>query len=374
MNPGPDKGHQPASDFMTILTALPQAPDQLWSDKWGYQLTDQPQAFALLPRQAYDELPAWNASLLKEVWDYSEAHAWTKFLDPHREEPEELERFLVGNLMHCRLLEPEEWDNRYVIIPDDAPSKPTAKQLEKVEPKTQASKAYEEWQDIQARKAWWDQFEHNSKGKQIVGAKQKSIGDSLASAVSTHPALGSLFAITSQNRQLNELTLTWIDFKTGVRCKGRIDALRLLPRCLWIGDLKSSQDARPGPNGFGRSAASFHYDLSAAFYSDGVFFCRKPLEELLGLPDGALIAVPIEFELIAIEKARPRADFVSRHLLTEEQLDLGRQKARRCLDRVVQAQASGWWPGYSTAAQPLQMPAYYYQATKQALADFSSDD
>lgn len=347
--------------------------EQAWSAKWGHDLSDQPQAFPGLPREAYDELPGWNASLLKKVWNYTEAHAWAEFINPSREESEEQERFLIGNLLHCRLLEPELWNDRYVVIPDDAPPRPTEKQLLKEEPRTKTTKAYEEWSEIQMRKAWWASFDLQHNQKQIITPRQQLAGDALAQAVLKHPVLGPRFLPTEQNRAGNELTLTWIDFKTGSRCKCRIDALRVLPDCLWIGDLKSAQDARPGPDGFGRAAANFNYLLSAAFYLDATFFCRPAIEQCLGLPDGSLITLPYKFELIAIEKTHPMPQFVSRHELTEDQLELGRRQARWCLDRVVQAEASGWWPGYSTAAQPLELPGYFYQKVHQRL-ESSNDD
>jgi hypothetical protein len=178
-----------------------------------------------------------------------------------------------------------------------------------------------------------------------------------------HPALGLRFADTPQNRAGNELTLTWVDPLTGARCKARLDAVRFLGDRLWIGDLKSAMDAGPGPDHFGRAAANFDYCLSATWYRDAAQFCRAELEVLLGLPEGALIVAPngYEFEFIATEKTHPRPEFVGRYLLSDEQAELGRRMARRALDQVVQSDASGWWPGYDSAAQPLELPGYAYQ-------------
>ena len=41
--------------------------------------------------------------------------------------------------------------------------------------------------------------------------------------------------------------------------------------------------------------------------------------------------------------------------------ELGRRMARRALELVVQAEASGWWPGYDSAATALELPGYAYQ-------------
>jgi len=346
-------------------------PEAAWSAAWGHALTGAPQVFSGLPREAYDELPGWNASLLKVVLSKTPAHAWAEFINPDREIAEDAGQFLIGNLFHCRLLEPEVFYQRYLVLPEDAPKRPTAKQLEKPKPRKDGSvntetATYTNWQDAKARQAWWDRFEAEHPGAasaQSVSRKDLQLGDALASAVLKHPALGLRFADTPQNRAGNELTLTWIDPLTGARCKARLDAVRFLGDRLWIGDLKSAMDAGPGPDHFGRAAANFDYCLSAAWYRDAAQFCRAELEVLLGLPEGALIVAPngYEFEFIATEKTHPRPEFVGRYLLSDEQAELGRRMARRALDQVVQSDASGWWPGYDSAAQPLELPGYAYQ-------------
>lgn len=355
----------------TLLAPIKTAtnPEQDWSDKWGFALTDKPQVFAELPRAAYDELPGLNASLLKLALSKSPAHAWAVFKDPNREIEEEVNQFLIGNLFHCRVLEPEQFNKRYLILPEDAPKRPTAKQLEP--PKSgrngqvnTATKAYAAWEEAQQRNAWWHEFEAahpGAKSAQNVNANDLALGDALASAVLQHPVLGPRFAATTQNRAGNELTLTWLDSLTGARCKARLDSLRFLGDRLWIGDLKSAMDAGPGPDHFGKAAANFDYCLSAAFYLDAVFYCARAIEELLSLADGALITVPREFEFVAVEKTNPRHEFIGRYILTEEQADIGRRMYRRSLDLCVQCEASSWWPGYDSAAQPLKLPPYAWK-------------
>lgn len=351
--------------------AAPPSPEATWSQAWGHTLTDQPQVFPSLPREAYDALPGWNASLLKVALSKTPAHAWFEYVSPEREEREDVAAFLVGNLFHCRLLEPELFDQRYVVLPPDAPKRPTAKQLEPPKPGRNGvvnteTKAYQAWEEAQLREAWWQAFEAEHPGAgsaQQVGAKELALGEALAAAVMGHPVLGPRFADTPANRAGNELTLSWVDSLSGARCKARLDAVRFLGDRLWIGDLKSAMDAGPGPDHFGRAAANFDYCLSAAWYRDAAQFCRAGLEELLGLPEGALILAPngYEFEFIAVEKAHPRPEFVGRYLLSDEQTELGRRMARRALDLVVQADAIGWWPGYDSAAVPLELPGYAYQ-------------
>jgi exodeoxyribonuclease VIII len=346
------------------------SPEAAWEVAWGHTLTGAPQVFAGLPREAYDALPGWNASLLKVALSQSPAHAWSKFINPEREQEEDAGQFLIGNLFHCRLLEPELFDRRYLVFPADAPKRPTVKQLQGPKPRADGTYntetiAYANWQDAIVRGEWWAAFMAEHPGAdtaQSVSDKDLALGDALAGAVLAHPVLAPRFADTPQNRAGNELTLTWVDPLTGSRCKARLDAVRFLGDRLWIGDLKSAMDAGPGPDHFGRAAANFDYCLSAAWYRDAAQFCRAGIEELLGLPEGALIvAGGYEFEFIAVEKAHPRPEFVGRYLLSDEQAELGRRMARRALELVVQSEASGWWPGYDSAATVLELPGYAYQ-------------
>jgi len=348
------------------------SPEAAWEVAWGLTLTGAPQVFSGLPRKAYDQLPGWNASLLKVILSKSPAHAWSEFINPDREKEEDAGQFLIGNLFHCRLLEPELFNQRYyLVLPPDAPKRPTAKQLEGPKPRKDGTinkdtAAYANWQDAMARAIWWQAFMAEHPGAdtaQSVSDKDLALGDALAGAILSHPVLAPRFADTPQNRAGNELTLTWVDPLTGARCKARLDAVRFLGDRLWIGDLKSAMDAGPGPDHFGRAAASYDYCLSAAWYRDAAQFCRAEIEALLGLPEGALIVAPngYEFEFIAAEKAHPRPEFVGRYILSDEQAELGRRMARRALEAAVQAEASGWWPGYNSAAQPLELPGYAYQ-------------
>ena len=351
------------------------SPEAAWEVAWGLTLTGAPQVFPGLPREAYDQLPGWNASLLKVIAEQTEAHAWSEFIDPDREQEDDAGQFLIGNLFHCRVLEPELFDQRYLVLPPDMPKRPTAKQLEGPKPRKDGTinkdtQTYADWQEAAQRESQWRSLEiaaaergDGRKAAQIVGDKDLALGDALSSAVLNHPVLGPRFADNPHNRAGNELTLTWVDPLTVARCKARLDAVRFLGDRLWIGDLKSAMDAGPGPDHFGRAAASYNYCLSGAWYRDAAQLCRAPLEELLGLPEGALITMPngYEFEFIAVEKAHPRPEFVGRHTLTDEQAQLGRGMARQALERAVQAEASGCWLGYDSAAQPLELPGHAYQ-------------
>jgi hypothetical protein len=46
--------------------------------------------------------------------------------------------------------------------------------------------------------------------------------------------------------------------------------------------------------------------------------------------------------------------------MNDDQLEAARPVVRQGIDRVVQAEITGWWPGYDTAAKPLELPGYGY--------------
>lgn len=358
-----------------------------WQEKWGISLTREPQAFSGLPDEAYRQLPGYNASLLKKVVEKTLYHTWRDELDPNRPPREEKDVFTVGSIFHCRLNEPEELERRFVVVPEDMPSRPTQKQLTKPKAKkdgtwNESSTAYQNWVKYCENEKTWVDFLAKNEGKEIVTQKQLDEGISQAEAILRHPVLAPRYENTPENRRGNELTLTYIDPQTGERCKVRIDALRIIGNTLWIGDTKGAQDASPGPDGFGRAAAKFGYVLQASFYFDGVFYCQRAIEKIFDLPDGSLIPLRKEFEFIAVEKYLPAPETIGRYIISDENiaftenglnsaslLSWGRRLYRKALNNLVSATKMKYFPGYSTAAVELQIPPYAYRQWQDYLGD-----
>lgn len=282
-----------------------------------------PAVFSLLPRAEYDSLQGWNSSLLKVALTKTPAHAYNAFLAPDRGPSKDSPAFSIGTLVHEGLLEPEVWDR---IISCSSGS---------------STKAF-----AQAVKDAAEQ------GAKVVQSTEYDLAGAMVTAVRKHPALGTLFEATDDNIKLNELTLVWPDPQSGQQCKARLDAVRITDDEILILDLKTTADATPLE--FGRSAASYHYLLQAAFYADGLFYCARALEKLLGLTEGRLIGKPVTFEFVAIEKEAPHQ--VARYRLTDDQAVMGRRLYRRAMEMVTTASELKWWPGYDTAPVPLELP------------------
>jgi hypothetical protein len=305
-----------------------------------------------LSYEEYAVIPAWNCSLLKLASSRSPAHAWAAYRDPNAPDTTDSSALIVGSALHCLLLEPDQFETRYVLPPTDAPRRPTEKQLEQPTAKP-GTKAYATWQHACGQENWWQAFDAEHDGKTFLSAKDHQMATDLHRTVLDHPALGPWFAPGPNPR--NELTITWADPPTGAPCKARLDAVRLMPDHIRILDVKSALDASPG--GFGRDAVKFGYLLQGAFYTDGLMECRQTLAALLDLPAATLEQYPVAFEFVVAEKAYPW--LVARYFLTDDQLEAGRLRYREALRAVVAADATGYWPGYDSAALPLELPGWF---------------
>jgi hypothetical protein len=63
---------------------------------------------------------------------------------------------------------------------------------------------------------------------------------------------------------------------------------------------------------------------------------------------------------------------VSGHTISEvthpREMNLGRQAAYAALRQVVDCDASGYWPGYDVASQPLELPEWSLRQMEARLA------
>lgn len=325
-------------------------------------LSDAPQALPCLPREAYDNLQGWNASLLKLALRKTPAHAYAAYFDPNRPERESTDAFDIGNLLHALLLEPEGVEALFLREPDDLPRRPTEKQLTDGADSKPGTKARSAWEDAHARERQWLQFLASVGDRTVLKGKGYDLALAMEAAVEKHPGIRPYFrpepAQVGLFRQLNELTLTYIDPVSGHRLKARIDALRVMADEVKILDLKTTQDA--SSKAFGTSAAKFDYLLSAAFYLDAVSACITSIAELIEIDAEWLASLPITFEMVAIEKCEP--PMIARYGVSSDLADLGREQYRQGLDLVVNASELDYWPGYPVSVEPLEIPAWAWKA------------
>lgn len=278
-----------------------------------------------MDNDAYHAADGISCSHLKDV-EAGERHYWHKRINPNREpEAQDPGAKLLGSATHCAILEPDFLTSRYVSVPEDAPKRPTSTQLAAAKPSAATLEQI----------AWWQDFEAQAAGKEILPfeAWKNCIG--MRDAVLAHPVASKLLADIQ-----TEQTFFAIDPETGTLIKSRPDAMNAR-RGLMV-DVKSARDA--SPDGFGKQAANLRYDLQPPWYQDVV---KAAIGESL----------PI-WAFVAVESTAPYC--IGVYYVEEGDIHASRADARRLLNKILACRASGVWPDYTwDKALPLKLPAWH---------------
>ena len=183
---------------------------------------------------------------------------------------EPTEAMIFGNAFHTYILENDKYNDRYIVIPNEAPKRPTKAQLKAVKPSPDSVKAME----------WWDEFNKQHLGKIVLDFEDSETIKQMTDALHRNNfAMELMNSITSTEKEL-----LWTDDITGVEMKGKMDACN----DDFTIDLKTCINAQP--EAFSYSAYDMGYDRQAALYIDG----RHEMKMKKG-----------DFYFIAIEKTAP---------------------------------------------------------------------
>jgi hypothetical protein len=272
-----------------------------------------------MPFDEYLAIEAVSASGLKQFarspWHYK-----------NRVDIDPTPSMLRGTLAHCAVLEPDAMNQRYVVLPADAPRRPSKTQWVAKNPSPESVAAMD----------WWQQFQRDSAGRDLVSADDYAIVQAQIEAVKACDELADLL-----RNGLGEVSIFWIDAETGIYCKARPDWLpKHTGDTIKPLDLKTCIDE--SPSGFGRAAARLRYDLQAAHYTAGI-------EAVTGLRVDAFVfgAVTSKPPVLAVP-----------YVLTDEIRDQGRDERREMLDRMAWCMRENQWPAYGSGLQLLDFPAY----------------
>jgi exodeoxyribonuclease VIII len=179
---------------------------------------------------------------------------------------EETDAMKLGTLIHAAILEPQEYDFRYCLMPENVEQLPTqtikdmqqACRDECIKGFSKLDKAglievlesvgIETYEDWAARMIGT---------REVVKPAHAKIVDEIRHRVFHHPMARTLLTAGRAERE-------WLWTTDGVDCRAKTD---------WttgdmIVDVKTCQDARP--EHFARDVAQRRYDLQAAHYMDGV--------------------------------------------------------------------------------------------------------
>lgn len=237
-------------------------------------------------------------------------------------EQKETEATLLGSALHTLILEPGEFQLRYIVY--DTGNRPNPAM-------TMAAKVNQEWKaDLEA--------EALITGKKIITQEQFEI-------------------ISAQARQIkeNEITADIFDQKAAIEVsiytymivgnnkfyvKLRPDFVSL-QRPFYL-DIKRTKNASPEYSGFPRDAYKYGYDIKMAFYFDVIQTVFVDLLKFFAVPD---LSQQFKHSLIlAVENDPPHN--ICLYRIPEEVMEIGRYRYRAGMDRFAQCLESQVWPGY----------------------------
>lgn len=293
-----------------------------------------------MPASEYHADPALSQSTLKKI-ARSPQHLQWYLNNPDPDKP----HYEKGRALHSAILEPEIFENQYVILPDIAK-------------RSNKEKAF--WQAWEKLKGGvFDANEIIVLGTkkeefQIVDIIKEIAGDEFLKLF--HKGLGDCREFVSEKyvkgieaqrdaflkRPLTrnicsgakvEVSIFWTDPVTGVRCKARLDILH--PEIVY--DLKSSKDA--SRRSFLADAKKYQYPRQTAWYLDA-----------------ASHAVGSKVEKFAFAVCENDEPYDGQVFFCEEDfINKGREENARDLARYAQCQRTNDWPGYPDTIQSLSL-------------------
>ena len=253
-----------------------------------------------MPFEQYLAVDAASNSILSKV-RVSPAHCW-EYMNRRRESTEAQ---VIGQAVHCLVLEPESFPSRFAEAPE-------------VDRRTKVGK------DL------WTEFCQSNPGKTILKIDHANVARSVSRAILGHETARVLLAGIHP-----EMSIFWDDRET--QCKARVDAWNA-PLGV-VCDLKTTTNA--SARFFERQIIQLGYYRQAAWYMRGMRAC--------GLE-------PKSFVFIAVEKEAPFG--VSLFSISRDLLSVGDDENVRLLEIFAKAKREDVWPGYPTHVQAVSVPAW----------------
>jgi len=276
-----------------------------------------------IPEDEYHRLTAFSNTDLKLVAQ-SPAHYWAERIDPERPADEPTAAKIAGRILHCAILEPDTFSSKFVVVPEDAPRKPSSTQRGAKKPSEDTIRAI----------LYWDEFNLQHEGKTIIKHEDYVECQKITNSIRNHKELRGLFT-----GGLSERTFIAEDPVTGVLVRCRTDLINTLAGHIVVIDLKSCMDARNYQ--FRRACYKYGYFHQDAFYRDVISWSGWGEIDL--------------FMFVAFEKKSPYA--AKPYYSTDAAIERARREYRESLNTAAECLNTGIWPAYSTDIEALDYPA-----------------
>jgi exodeoxyribonuclease VIII len=233
-------------------------------------------------------------------------------------EPESTKYQDLGHAVHQALLEPQLFDELYVVAP-------------KVDKRFKAGKAA------------WAEFEKQAAGRTIVTKPEMVMMRGLLSSIAGHvTAREALYGVG-----VSELSIVWEDPETGVLCKARIDRLCEIGGWPFVVDVKTSHKPA-STHAWEMSVEKYVTHEQAAHYLRGLSVL-SPLE-------GDAVR---KFAWLVCETERPYC--VRMFEADDAALSIGNDEVSKHLRIYSECSKAGVWPGWGEGMDVAGLPAWAYK-------------
>ena len=293
----------------------------------------QPGWYRELTNEEYHGSFGTSSSTIKKLIEKTPAHL---HYDMHHPK-ESTESMAMGTLVHTLVLEPEKFEQEYMVCPSDLKA-PTARQLEAKNPSDKTLVQIAEWE------AWQKQAE----GKQIISQAQFDQANQMAQSVLSHPTASALL----QDKIVESSIYWWYRPTDGDDDRKYKELLKVRPDVIdtthgVIADLKTTTDA--SYDGFVKSIQKYYYHLSAAMYLDGVNQCKELL-------DATGFFAYTKFLFICVESVPPYLCAV--YELSKDYVEVGQLLYRRSLIKLHESRADEEPRGFPRELRVIEPPSW----------------
>jgi hypothetical protein len=173
----------------------------------------------------------------------------------------------------------------------------------------------------------------------------------IAAAVLAHPTAGGLFTEGDA-----EVSMFWRDEEFGIWLRGRADYMTYFGETPTIVDFKTTADASPAEDGFGKSAWKYGYWMQDPWYREGW------AAHLRCDPDD------VDFVFACVETEPPY--LVAQYRVKPAHAERGRAVNRIARERYRDCVKAGVWPGYSEEIEDLELPRYGVQRIEKDINEY----
>lgn len=285
----------------TAAEPEPSEPERPWEAGFFYDV----------PEAEYHKrtLGEANNGGLKILRDRSPAHykAWAEGLADKKDS----KALKMGRIVHCAILEYDRFTREYLLMPNFGAMQSSKNRAE--------------------RDAW---LKDQAPGAIIVDVEQLSTAKAMRESILRHKTARLII----ENGK-PEVTMRWIDQRTGLRCRARIDWY--VPSMGFAMDLKSTLDA--GPREFARSIAKFEYHVQHCFYASGTKDLGAPIENYL---------------ILAAEKEAPNA--VGVYHIDAAAEERGFEILDKTMAKLAECVRTNTYPAYSDDIETITLPGWAF--------------